>query len=129
MGCKGSRVRISALRPIQSPTPETLHGHFCGHLWRDMKKGRRPFEYRRPSSSHRSTRSTGRVDAAEVRGRRVRTLDLLLRGVRDHFRGPDALAATRATDQAHTQDGTSRASHNGRSTTRSTTRDERAARL
>ena len=57
-------------------------------------------------SSHRSISSTGGVDAAEVRRRGVRTLDfLLLRGVRDQFRGPDALAAARAMDQAHTQDG------------------------
>src|SRR5688572_10287254 len=44
--------------------------------------------------------------AALIGGRNVRPLVLLpLRGVRDWFRGPDALAATRAMDQAHTQDG------------------------
>ena len=53
-----------------------------------------------------TVRSVRRADAAEATGRHVRTLDLLLvRGVRDQFCGPDALAATRAMDQAHTQDG------------------------
>ena len=38
MGCKGSRVRISALRPVSNRHPSILRGHFCGHLCQGTKR-------------------------------------------------------------------------------------------